>query len=147
MTKDEILSRLLSDISDEFDKDVGSFFMMWQSRHRRNLKRHTYGLPKILGFLVRHEPFSFFVLPVGIFERTRCLVTFAISISIVLVLFSYLRTIRLKVSNRGITANGFRKSKKYCDLFRFLNLFCVYFYRNGTILSSLFFAQKFICIF
>ncbi len=26
MTKDEILSRLLSDISDEFDKDVGSFF-------------------------------------------------------------------------------------------------------------------------
>lgn len=95
------------------------------------MKRHTYGLPKILGFLVRHEPFSFFVLPVGIFERTRCLVTFAISISIVLVLFSYLRTIRLKVSNRGITANGFRKSKKYCDLFRFLNLFCVYFYRNA----------------
>ena len=26
MTKDEILSRLLSDISDEFDKSVGSFF-------------------------------------------------------------------------------------------------------------------------
>ena len=26
MTKDEILSRLLSDISDEFDKGVGSFF-------------------------------------------------------------------------------------------------------------------------
>lgn len=26
MAKDEILSRLLSDISDEFDKDVGSFF-------------------------------------------------------------------------------------------------------------------------
>lgn len=106
------------------------------------MKRHTYGLPKILGFLVRHEPFSFFVLPVGIFERTRCLVTFAISISIVLVLFSYLRTIRLKVSNRGITANGFRKSKKFCDLFRFLNLFFVSIFTGMAQYHLLCFLRK-----
>jgi len=36
-------------------------------------------------------------------------------------------------ANRGINAVGFRKLTKYCDSFRFLKLFCVYFYWEGTI--------------
>ncbi len=36
-------------------------------------------------------------------------------------------------ANRGINAVGFSKLTKYCDSFRFLELFCVYFYWEGTI--------------
>ena len=35
-------------------------------------------------------------------------------------------------ANRGINAVGLRKLTKYCDSFRFLELFCVYFYWDGT---------------
>ena len=37
-------------------------------------------------------------------------------------------------ANRGINAVGLRKLTKYCDSFRFLELFCVYFYWDGTVL-------------
>ena len=36
-------------------------------------------------------------------------------------------------ANRGINAVGFSKLTKYCDSFRFLKLFCVYFYWEGTL--------------
>lgn len=36
-------------------------------------------------------------------------------------------------ANHGINAVGLRKLTKYCDSFRFLELFCVYFYWDGTI--------------
>ena len=35
-------------------------------------------------------------------------------------------------ANRGINAVDLRKLTKYCDSFRFLELFCVYFYWDGT---------------
>ncbi len=40
-------------------------------------------------------------------------------------------------ANRGINAVGFSKLTKYCDSFRFLKLFCVYFYWEGTPCASL----------
>lgn len=39
-------------------------------------------------------------------------------------------------ANRGINAVGLRKLTKYCDSFRFLELFCVYFYWDGTIVHE-----------
>lgn len=35
-------------------------------------------------------------------------------------------------ANRGINAAVFRKQKKYCDSFRFLQLFCVHFCWDGS---------------
>ena len=39
-------------------------------------------------------------------------------------------------ANRGINAVGFSKLTKYCGSFHFLELFCVYFYWDGTIGSA-----------
>ena len=45
-------------------------------------------------------------------------------------------------ANRGINAVGLRKLTKYCDSFRFLELFCVYFYWDGTFTISPLFCSR-----